>query len=181
MRNLIRLDEWTADDVEHVFDLADLYSKGLGPTVPGSAVMFFPPTSLRTRVSFERGALLMGLQPIVFPSDTLDKPEALTDVARYLTSWADLLVVRHPRIEVLEALVAANALSVVNAMTEVNHPCEVVSDLYSLRKNRDLRSLRFLFVGADGNISRAWQEAARTLSLDLRQCCPIELVTPGAP
>ena len=57
--------------------------------------MFFPSTSLRTRVTFERGASLMGLQPIVFPDTTLDKPEALTDVAQYLAAWADILVVRH--------------------------------------------------------------------------------------
>jgi len=68
----------------------------------------------------------------------------------------------------------------VNAMTDVNHPCEVLSDLYSLRRRGDISELRFLFVGADGNIARAWQEAARVLQLDLIQCCPAELATPGA-
>jgi len=179
MRNLLRLDEWTAEDVERVFALADTYRTGSGRTFSGSAVMFFPPTSLRTRVSFERGAAQMGLQPIVFPSETLDKPEALVDVASYLDSWADLLVVRHPRIDVLDGLAAANAVPVVNAMTDVNHPCEVLSDLYALREQHDLRALRFLFVGADGNIARAWQEAARVLALDLVQCSPAELATPG--
>jgi ornithine carbamoyltransferase len=180
MRNLIRLDEWTADDVEQVFALADAYRAGSGREVSGSAVMFFPPTSLRTRVSFERGASLMGLQPVVFPSETLDKPEALADVASYLGSWADVLVVRHARIAMIEELAAANALPVINAMTDVNHPCEVLSDLYALREQRDPRTLRFVFVGADGNVARAWQEAARVLALDLVQCCPAELATPGA-
>ena len=180
MRNLIRLDDWTAADVEQVFDLADAYGAGAEPSFTGSAVMFFPSTSLRTRVSFERGAALLGLQPIVFPSETLDKPEALTDVASYLASWADVLVVRHPKIEVLEELASAYALPVVNAMTSVNHPCEVLSDLYALRRQRELSGLRFLFVGGDGNIARAWQEAARVLDLDLVQCCPEGLAVPGA-
>ena len=180
MRNLVRLDEWTADDVEQVFALADAYRAGSGREFSGSAVMFFPPTSLRTRISFERGASLMGLQPVVFPSETLDKPEALADVASYLKSWADVLVVRHARIDVIEELAAADALPVINAMTDVNHPCEVLSDLYALRDQRDPRTLRFVFVGADGNVARAWQEAARVLTLDRVQCCPAELAIPGA-
>lgn len=146
----------------------------------GSAVMFFPPTSLRTRVTFERGASLMGLEPIVFPDTTLDKPEALADVAQYLDNWIDLIVVRHHDLAVIEALAATHAMPIVNAMTDENHPCEVLSDLYSLRQRGEISSLRFLFVGADGNIARAWQEAARALQLDLVQSCPTELATPGA-
>lgn len=116
MRNLIRLDDWTRDDVEEVFARADAYRAGSGAELSGSAVMLFPPTSLRTRFSFERGASLMGLQPIVFPSETLDKPEALADVASYLEPWVDVLVVRHARIDVIEQLAAPGALPVINAL-----------------------------------------------------------------
>lgn len=180
MRSLIRLDDWSASDIEQVFDLADAYRDGRGPVTSGCAVLFFPASSLRTRVTFERGAALMGLQPIVFPETTLDKPEALADVAAYLDAWADVVIARHPDLAVLDGLAAVPSLPVVNAMTDVNHPCEVLSDLYALRQGADLRSLRFLFVGADGNIARAWHEAARVLGLDLVQCAPASLATPGA-
>jgi len=179
-RSLVRLTDWTADDVEEVFALADAYRAGRGPTTPGCAVLFFPPTSLRTRVTFERGAALMGLQPVLFPPETLDKPEAYEDVAGYLASWADVLVVRHRDIGVLDAL-AAGPLPVVNAMTDVNHPCEVLSDVYALSRDAevaDVRALRFVFVGADGNIARAWAEIAAVLGLDLVQCCPADLAVP---
>lgn len=180
VRSLVRIDDWSASDVEAVFALADAYRAGHGPRTQGSAVMFFPPSSLRTRVTFERGASLMGLQPIVFPDTTLDKPEALADVAHYLDNWADVVVVRHPDLGVVEALDAARALPVVNAMTDQNHPCEVLADLYAFRQLGALPSTRLLFVGADGNIARAWQEASRVLDLDLLQCCPADLATPGA-
>ena len=140
--------------------------------------MFFPETSLRTRVSFERGADLMGLRPILFPPETLEKPEALHDVVGYLAQWADLLVVRH-RMEIVERLAGAEVLPVVNAMTELNHPCEVLGDVYALGLTRDARALRYLFVGADGNIAGAWTEISQVLGLDLVQCCPRELAVPS--
>lgn len=180
MRSLIRLDDWASADIEQVFALADAYDAGRGPTTSGCAVMFFPAASLRTRVTFERGAALMGLQPVVVPETTLDKPEAHADVAGYLAGWADLVVARHGDIGVLEALAAPGALPIVNAMTGINHPCEVLADLWALRQNGALSALRFLFVGPDGNISRAWQEASRALGLDVVQCAPAGLRTPGA-
>lgn len=142
--------------------------------------MFFPSSSLGTRVTFERGAQLMGLQPVLFPPETLDKPEAAEDVVGYLSNWADLMVVRHRDIAVLDRLAATDGLPVVNAMTDVNHPCEVLSDVYTLAQSRDITSAKFVFVGADGNIARAWHEIARVLGLDLTQCGPAELTTPGA-
>jgi ornithine carbamoyltransferase len=179
-RNLIRLTDWSADDVAQVFALADAYEAGAGPGTEGCAVMFFPATSLRTRVTFERGAHLMGLQPMLFPPETLDKPEAPADVVGYLANWADVAVVRHRDITVLERLADAGTLPVVNAMTDANHPCEVLADVHALARTRDVRSLRFVFVGADGNIARAWAEIAAVLSLDLVQCCPARLAAPGA-
>lgn len=61
---------------------------------------------------------------------------------------------------------------VVNAMTDINHPCEILSDLYALSKLRpDFRKDSFLFCGQDGNIGRAWKEAADVFGFKLEQCC----------
>jgi len=183
MRHLIRLTDWTRDDIRAVYELAAAYETGHGPRTDGVAVLFFPDSSLRTRVTFERGAALLGLQPMLFPPETLDKPEDPRDVVGYLANWADLLVVRHPDITVLEGL-CTDHLPVINAMSSVNHPCEVLSDVYALSRPTsgetvDPRSLRLLFVGADGNIARAWAEIAVVLDLDLVQCCPADLAVPG--
>ncbi|BAF54096.1 hypothetical protein ACMG4H_13200 [Corynebacterium glutamicum] len=61
---------------------------------------------------------------------------------------------RHPDTSVLQRLADADVIPVINAMTDVNHPCEVLSDLYVLSQETDSFTLRFLFVGADGNIAR---------------------------
>ena len=71
--------------------------------------------------------------------------------------------------------IMANTLSipVVNAMTDDNHPCEIMSDLYTLSKIRtDYLRDNYLFVGADGNIGRAWEEAAEAFGFCLNPCPP---------
>ena len=180
MRHLLELDTWATQDIDHVFVLAREYAAGRGSRFDGAAALFFPASSLRTRVTFERGLAVMGLQPILFPPEVLDKPEALTDVASYLAQWCDVVVVRHDNLATLTGLAAADALPVVNAMTSVNHPCEVLSDLFAISElGRDITALRYVFVGADGNIGRGWAEAARTLGLDLIQSCPPEIAMAG--
>lgn len=179
MRHLLSLTNLNRDDLQVLFECADQFDAGRGPTLDGAAALFFPPSSLRTRVSFERGAAEMGLQPITFPPETLDKDEDPIDVAGYLASWTDLLIVRHHDLDVLRRLASADTLPVINAMTGVNHPCEVLSDLYAISRGRDPFGLRYLFVGADGNIARAWREAGESLELDIVQTCSEDLRVPG--
>lgn len=75
MKNLIRLTDYSKDDIEKIFNIADemkegKYTKALENK---TIVMFFPATSIRTRVTFEKGIAMLGGQAILFPSDTLDK------------------------------------------------------------------------------------------------------------
>lgn len=122
MKHFLGLTDWTRPRLEALFALADEFSAGRGPRYDGAAAVFFPASSIRTRASIERGLGAMGLQPIVFPPETLDKSEAHRDVAAYLAQWCDVAVVRHPSLETLQGLADADALPIVNAMTDVNHP-----------------------------------------------------------
>ncbi len=174
MKNLIRLTDLSLKEIEEIFAIADSLTKReytnilFGKTV----VMLFPSTSIRTRITFEKGIHLLGGQVILFPSETLDKKEDLRDVIGYLNQWADLVVVRHKEIKVLEQLAECAKVPIINAMTDENHPCEMLSDLYALSKIReDFRKDKYLFCGADGNIGRAWKEAAKVMNFELSQCC----------
>lgn len=123
-------------------------------------------------MTFEKGIHLLDGQSILFPSETLDKKEALQDVMGYLNNWADLIIVRHKNMGVMEKLARYATVPVINAMTDVNHPCEILSDLYSLSKLRpDWRQAQYLFCGVDGNIGRAWKEASDVFGFSLEQCC----------
>lgn len=134
--------------------------------------MFFTNTSIRTRVTFEKGIYLLDGQTILFPTETLDKKEDLQDVFGYLNHWADLIIVRHKNINIIEKIARYSSVPVINAMTDVNHPCEILSDLYALSKiRRNFREDKFLFCGENGNIGYAWKEAAEVAGFDLEQCC----------
>lgn len=175
MRDLIRFSDISKSEVWEIFQLADKlrhekYEDALkGKTV----VMFFPNTSIRTRVTFEKGIYLLGGQSILFPTETLDKKEDLKDVCGYLNNWADLVIVRHRDINVIETMAKYLSVPVINAMTDINHPCEILSDLYSLSKIRkDIQADKYLFCGESGNIGLAWKEAAKVIGFELSQCCP---------
>jgi ornithine carbamoyltransferase len=134
--------------------------------------MFFPNTSIRTRVTFEKGIFLLGGQALLFPTETLDKKEELQDVFGYLNNWADLVIVRHKKIEIIEQIARYSSVPVINAMTDINHPCEILSDLYAFSKIRpNLKDDKFLFCGGNGNIGLAWKEASDVIGFDLEQCC----------
>lgn len=174
MKNLIRLTDYTVNDVYNIFTLADEIREGKHQCMlkDKSVILFFPDSSIRTRVTFEKGIYLLGGQSILFPVATLDKKEDIRDVCGYLNNWADMVIVRHKDIHLLEQMSACLKVPVINAMTDVNHPCEVLADMYALSKIRkDFRQDRFLFVGECGNIGLAWKEASDVMGFHLEQCC----------
>ena len=81
-------------------------------------------------------------QPVLFPSDALDKKEDLKDVCGYLNNWADIIIIRHKNIQLIEEFAKYSEVPVINAMSDINHPCEILSDMYSLSKIRELFVLR---------------------------------------
>lgn len=174
MKHLIRLTNYKKEDIYNIFSIADELADGRHTDIlkGKSVVMFFPDSSIRTRVTFEKGIYLLGGHPILFPMETLDKKEDLKDVCGYMNNWADAIIVRHKNIGVLEKLAEYSAVPVINAMTDVNHPCEILSDMYALSKIReDFTKDRYLFVGKNGNIGLSWKEAAEVMGIELEQCC----------
>lgn len=183
VKSLVRLTNHTCDEIEAIFQIADdiqVSDRYKNILTGRTVVMFFPESSIRTRVTFEKGIHLLGGQSILFPPETLDKKEAIRDVVGYLNNWADAAVVRHKKIDTIEGMASYADFPVINAMTDVNHPCEVLADLYTLSKRReDYLNDKYLFVGRDGNIGRAYKEAADVMGFSFRQSCPAGYEIPG--
>lgn len=106
MRNIIRLKDYTKDDIKEIFKIADdLQEEKYKNFLDGKIIaMFFPNTSIRTRVTFERGIYLLGGQSIIFLPETLNKKEKIEDVAGYLNNWIDAAVIRYNDILLLDEL-----------------------------------------------------------------------------
>ncbi|MDF2941449.1 MAG: hypothetical protein K0S01_307 [Herbinix sp.] len=173
--SLIRITDHTKQDINCIFTIAKELEQGIYPdTLKGkTVVLFFPTTSIRTRVTFEKGIHVLGGQSILFPSDALDKKEEIRDVMGYLNQWADGIVVRHKSLQLMEEMNSHSNIPIINAMSSDHHPCEILSDLYAVSKIREnYLNLNYTYIGTSGNIANSWAEAASVLNLSFIQCCP---------
>lgn len=174
-KDFLHLSDYTKNELFEIFKLADQLDTMISskPLCGKTIILFFPESSIRTRVTFEKGIHELGGETILFPPEALDKKESLGDVTGYLANWADGIVVRHNSLELVEELAEVSKIPVINAMTKENHPCEILTDLYSLSKVRDdFMKDRFLFVGARGNIGNTWKEASDIFKFEFTHCCP---------
>jgi len=182
MKSFIKLTDFKKNELFEIFKIADSIERYDAFLKEKTVIMFFPASSIRTRVSFEKGIYLLGGQSILFDPATLDKKEDIQDVCGYLQNWADAVIVRYPDINMIYKMAEAMTIPVINALTDDNHPCEMMSDLYALSKIRaDYLNDKYLFVGADGNIGKAWKEAAEAFGFSLSQCSPPKYHIPGVP
>lgn len=167
--NFLELDCLDKEQIFQIFNIAKNikneynknYLKGM------TFVLFFPESSIRTRVTFEMALKNLGAEIILFPSTTLDKREETKDVIGYLKNWVNGIIVRHSDFNKIEEMNKYSGIPVINAMSSKNHPCEIMSDLFSLNElNKDFLELKYVFIGGKGNIAYSWMEAARILDLE---------------
>lgn len=172
--NLLDINEWSTDQILNIFHLTDEIKLGMHKNCfTGKAfILFFPESSIRTRITFERGIKELGGECILFPSETLDKREQLSDVIKYIENWAQAVIVRHTNFSKIQELCSHSTIPVINAMSAVNHPCEILSDLYSISKRREqFQELVYTFVGPAGNISKSWAAIANLMNLKFNHVC----------
>ncbi len=138
--------------------------------------MLFQKPSLRTRMTFETGMAQLGGHAIyVAPQDIgIGERESVKDVARNLSRWVDLIMIRTFAHETCVELAREASVPVINGLTDMLHPCQLLADLMTLREHRgpDLRKLRVAFVGDGFNMAQSWIEAAALAGFELRIACP---------
>ncbi|MBI3074590.1 MAG: ornithine carbamoyltransferase [Deltaproteobacteria bacterium] len=140
-----------------------------------SVALFFEKPSTRTRVSFEVGVHELGGHAVVIPprDSQVGRGESVADTARTLSRYIDALVVRTFEQERLEELAQHATVPVVNALTDLHHPCQVLADLLTVRENKgSFASLKFAWIGDGNNMANAWIDAARLLDFHIVLACP---------
>lgn len=137
--------------------------------------MVFEKPSLRTRVSFETGMVQLGGHAVFLgPAEIhLGVRESAADCARSLGRWVDLIVVRTFSQNALEEMARYATVPVINGLTDLFHPCQVLSDCLTLLEHRGkLEGLKITFVGDGNNMVHSWMQAAEKFSFAFSLACP---------
>ena len=130
----------------------------------------FHKPSLRTRISFEVGVNQLG-GGSMFITDKeiqLGARESIADVARVLSRYLDIIVIRTFSQEDIEELAEYADIPVINALTDLLHPCQVFCDLLTILEKFDrVEDIKVAYFGDGNNMARSWINAARMLDIDL--------------
>ncbi|MBI9074857.1 MAG: ornithine carbamoyltransferase [Desulfatibacillum sp.] len=150
----------------------------LEPKLQGRTVgLVFDKPSTRTRVSFEAAMIQLGGVPMyINTKDTqLIRKEPIEDTARVLSRYLDALVVRTYSQELLNDLARESSIPIVNALTDIYHPCQILSDLLTVIEVKGgYEGVKVAWVGDGNNVAHSWINAASVLGFDLVLACPKE-------
>ncbi len=138
--------------------------------------LLFEKASTRTRVSFESAMLQMGGSTVFMPSRDLQlgRGESLKDTARVLSRYLDCIVVRTFGQEIVDEIARWADIPVINGLTDLHHPCQVLSDIMTVieHRGRDLKTLKMVWIGDGNNVAHSWIQAASRLGFGLTLACP---------
>jgi ornithine carbamoyltransferase len=140
-------------------------------------VMFFEKPSLRTRLTFEAGMVSLGGTAIFVDQthERLDAREKLSDVARNLERWVDLIVLRTFSQQTIESMALHASIPVINALSDVEHPCQALADyLTLLERFGDLRSRCLAYVGDGNNVAHSLLLTCACLGSSIRVATPAD-------
>lgn len=137
--------------------------------------LIFNKASTRTRISFETAMIQLGGTPIfISEQDTqIARDEPVSDTARVLSRYLDGLAIRTYSQDLLETFAEYASIPVINALTDLYHPCQILSDLMTIIEYKGgYEGLKIAWVGDGNNVANSWINAASIIGLDLVLACP---------
>lgn len=140
-----------------------------------TVAMIFNKPSLRTRVSFELGVYELGGHAISLEGKSIGvgERESVEDIARLLSRYNDAIVARLHEHEIIEALAEHATIPVINALTDLSHPCQILADAFTLYEKGLWRDdIKVVFVGDGNNVANSWIELAGILPFHFVLTCP---------
>ncbi|MGD2070456.1 MAG: ornithine carbamoyltransferase [Gemmatimonadota bacterium] len=146
------------------------------PLLGKTLAMIFRKSSTRTRVSFEAGMAQLGGHA-VFLSDRdsqMGRGESAHDTARVLSGYVDGIMIRTFAQEEIEELARHASIPVINGLTDLLHPCQVLADMQTVREEfgPDLEGLTVAWIGDGNNMANSWLNAAARVGFPIRLACP---------
>jgi ornithine carbamoyltransferase len=160
-----------ARDLKRKFEKGAVYKPLVGKTL----AMIFEKSSTRTRVSFEVGMYQLGGHALFLsPTDTqISRGEEVKDTARVLSRYVDAIMVRTFAQETVEQMAEYASVPVINGLTDLHHPCQVIADLFTVQEKLGaLKGLKIAYIGDGNNMANSLIEGAVKAGMNIKLACP---------
>src|SRR5215212_2983280 len=177
-RDFLAIPDFSHAELERLFDLAERMRSGeytRKPLAGKSLAMIFMKSSTRTRVSFEVGAWQLGGHALFLsPRDIqLGRGEPIADTARVLSRYVDGIMIRTFAHEEIEELAKHATVPIINGLTDLLHPCQVLADVLTIKQHLgSIDGRKVAWIGDGNNMANSWINAAYRLGFDLTLACP---------
>jgi ornithine carbamoyltransferase len=178
VRHFLAIPDFTRAELSDLFDLALRMKCGEyeeKPLAGKTLGMIFAKSSTRTRVSFEVGAYQLGGHALFLSSRDiqLGRGEPIRDTARVLSRYLDGIMIRTYDHADVEELARYGSIPVINGLTDLLHPCQVLADLMTVRESLGGWDGKVVaWIGDGNNMANSWINAAGSLGFELRLACP---------
>jgi ornithine carbamoyltransferase len=177
-RDFLAIPDYSREELLNLFDLAERMRNGVfteRPLAGKSLAMIFMKSSTRTRVSFEVGTWQLGGHALFLsPRDVqLGRGEPIADTARVLSRYVDGIMIRTFGHDEVEELAKHATVPVINGLTDLLHPCQILADILTIRQHLGtIDGRKVAWIGDGNNMANSWINAAYRLGFDLTLACP---------
>jgi ornithine carbamoyltransferase len=180
-KDFLSLFDWSKEEIDEFLASAKALKKDQKKGTSRSSLrgktigMIFDKPSTRTRVSFEAGMAQLGGQSIFLSGGELQlsRGETIADTARVMSRYVDGVVIRTFSHKMVEDFATHAEVTVINGLTDLLHPCQILSDVFTLTEKRgQYKNLSIAYVGDGNNVANSWINAAARLGFALTLSCP---------
>jgi len=180
-KDFLHITDLTAEEILDLFRVAAQAKARLKaredyrPLSGLTLAMLFAKPSARTRISFETGFYRLGGHALYLGPDSIGigKREAVKDVARVLSRFNDIIMARLFDHQHLLELAEYATVPVVNGLTDYNHPCQIMADMFTIQERRGhLDGLKITYLGDGNNVVHSWLRLAARLPFTFAAACP---------
>lgn len=181
MKHLLSLNDLTISDIESIFQLSARLKKELKSGITHHLLkgktlgMIFSKSSTRTRVSFEVGMYQLGGHALFLSSNDiqLGRGESIFDTAQVLSRFIDGIMIRTFKHSDVEELAEYGSIPVINGLTDSEHPCQILSDLFTVYEEKgNLKGLKLAYIGDGNNIANSLLHGCTKVGMDISIASP---------
>jgi ornithine carbamoyltransferase len=178
-RDFLAIPDFSREELLALFGLAERMRSGAytkKPLAGKTLAMIFMKASTRTRVSFEVGTYQLGGHALFLsPRDVqLGRGEPIADTARVLSRYVDGIMIRTFAHQDVEELARFAEVPVINGLTDMLHPCQILADLLTVRQHLGtFEGKKVAWIGDGNNMANSWINAAYRLGFELSLACPV--------